>query len=166
MGRQIQLHMLPGDTRMLLKCIQEHDPVVVTLRSSDTPDVTPVADPVTEADVMALWNRNLLAFLERKLVLRPGGKDYYRVDDSLPTLELSPSRLNERNEGYEEWYEVVAGCIRANFRRTPLKMLGGFIGPEAFKWFQDGGILLPMLAPPQTSEWMSFVENQHVGLPQ
>ncbi len=164
---------------MLLDCIQEHDRVVITLKSSDSPNVAPLPDPLTESAVMTLWNKNLLGSLERKLVKRPGGMDYHRVDDSLPTLELSPSRRIEWNgrpallqgriygffdkpfPGYEEWYEVVARCIRANFRKTPFKILGGYIGPEAFKWFEVGGVLLPMFEPPPTSEWMTFVENQH-----
>jgi hypothetical protein len=117
--------------------------------------------------------------LERKLIRRPGGSNYYRVDDSLPTLELSPSRLIEWNgkpallqgrvygffdkpfSGYEEWYKVIADWVRANFRKSPLKLLGGYIGPGAFRWFQESGTLLPMLEPPPTPEWLSFVENQH-----
>jgi len=164
---------------MFLEFVQKHDPVVVTSKSSDSSKVTPVSDPLAESQVMTLWNQTLLGSLERKLVSRPRGDDYYRVDDSLPTLELSPSRPVEWNgrpallqgrvygffdrplSGYEEWYEIVARWIRNNFKKTSLKLLGGYIGPEAFKWFQDGGILLPMFEPPPTSEWLSFVENQH-----
>jgi hypothetical protein len=130
---------------------------------------------------MTLWNNAVLGSLERKLIERPGGTDYYRVDDSLPALEFSPSRLVQWNgrpgllqgriygffdkpfPGYQEWYAAAVRCIRANFRKSPLKLLGGYIGPEAFKWFRDGGILLPMFEPPLTSEWMSFVENQHAA---
>lgn len=128
---------------------------------------------------MTLWNTALLGSLERKLVKRPGGSDYYQIDASLPTLEVSPPRLIKWNgrpallqgrvngffdkpsEGYEQWYDVVARWIRNNFTRNPLKLLDGYIGPQALKWFQDGGILLPMFEPPPTSEWLSFIENQH-----
>jgi len=173
--------MLPQDLQMLLAFVHEHDPVVVTLRDSDSPKVTPVSDPLDESEVMSLWNKALLGSLERKLVSRPGGSDYYRVDYSLPTLELSPSRLTEWRDqpallqgrvygffdrpipGYEEWYQVIARWIRKKFTKSPLSLLGGYIGPEALKWFQQGGNLLPMFQPPPTSEWMTFVENQHAG---
>src|SRR5713226_3536793 len=92
MGKQLQFHTLPEDMQMFLDFVQKHYPVVVTLKSSDSPKVTPVSDAITESDIMTLWNKALLDSLERKLIHRPGGSDYYRVDDSLPTLELSPSR--------------------------------------------------------------------------
>jgi hypothetical protein len=92
MGKQTQLHMLPEDIRSLLRFVQKHDPVVVTLRSSDSSEVVPVMDPSSEPEVMTLWNKTLLETLARKLVRRPGGDDYYRVDDSLPTLELGNAR--------------------------------------------------------------------------
>ncbi len=179
MGKQTQFHMLAEDMEMFLDFVRKHDPVLVTLRSSDSPKVTPLSDPLTETDVMTLWNKALLGSLERKLIQRPGGSDYYRVDDSLPTLELSPSRPIEWNgkpallqgrvygffdkpfAGFEKWYNVIARWIRANFTKSPLKLLGGYIGPGALRWFQDGGVLLPMFEPPPTPEWLSFVENQH-----
>jgi hypothetical protein len=179
MGKQVQFHMLPEDMKMLLEYIQKHDPVMVTLQSSDSSQVTPVSDPLTESGVMRLWNTALLGSLERKLVSHTGGADYYRIDDSLPTLELSASRLTKWSEkpallqgrvygffdkpasGYEDWYKAIARWIRSNFTKSPLKLLGGYVGPQALRWFQNGGILLPMFEPPATSEWQSFVESQH-----
>jgi len=171
--------MLPEDMKKFLEYIQKHDPVVVTLRSSDSPQVVPVLDPLTEPEAMTLWNTALLGSLERKLVRRPGGIDYYRIDDSLPTLELTGSRFTEWGgkpallqgrvygffdnpvSGYDEWYKATARWIRTNFTKSPLKLLDGYLGPQAFRWFQNGGILLPMFEPPPTSEWLSFVDNQH-----
>ncbi len=179
MGKQTQLHMLPEDMEMFLEFVRKRDPVVITIKSSDSPEVTPVSDPSIESEVMTLWNKTLLGSLERKLIHRPGGSDYYRIDDSLPTLELSPSRLIEWRgkpallqgrvygffdkpaSGYEAWYKVIAQWIRQNFAKSPLKLLGGFVGPAALRWFQGGGILLPMIEPPPTPEWLSVVENQH-----
>jgi hypothetical protein len=179
MGRQIQFHALPEDMAAFLECIQRQGPVVITIKSSDSPNVTEVPDVLAESQTMTLWNKALLGRLERKLVNRPGGADYYRVDDSLPTLELSPSRVVQWNgkpallQGrvygffdrpfpeYEAWYEFVARCIRRKFKKNPLKLLNGYVGPQAFKWFHEGGTLLPMFEPPPTSEWMSFVESQH-----
>ena len=164
---------------MLLDFVQIHEPVVVTLKSSDSPNVTPVPDPASESQIMALWNRGLLESLGRKLIQRPGGRDYYRIDDSLPTLDLSPSLLTEWNghpallqgriyglfehplSSYEKWYESIARWIRKRFTKSPLKLLDGYIGPEALEWFRKGGLLLPMFEPPATAEWLSFVESQH-----
>ena len=62
--------------------------------------------------------------------------------------------------------QTIIGWIRKNFVKNPLKLLGGYIGPNAFKWFQEGGILLPMFEPPLTAEWQAFVESQHtLGVP-
>ena len=159
--------------------VREHDPVEVILRSSDLQECEPVLDPTTETSVMTLWNRDLLDCLTRKKVSRPGGNDYYRVDDSLPTLEFSPSRLvtwngrpallqgrvygffDKSSPGYERWYKAITHWLRGNFVRNPLSLVGGYIGPAAFKWFQEGGALLPMFEPALTMEWLSFVENQH-----
>ena len=179
MGKQTQLHLLPEDMGMFLEFVRKRDPVVVTIKSSNSPKVTPVSDPSTESEVMTLWNKTLLGSLERNLIRRPGGSDYYRVDDSLPTLELSPSRLIEWSgkpallqgrvygffdkptSSYEEWYRAIAQWIRHNFPKSPLKLLGGYIGPAALRWFQGGGVLLPMIEPPPTRKWLSVVEHQH-----
>lgn len=178
MGRQVQFHMLPDDLRMFLEFVQSRGPVTITLRSSDTAEVKPVENQVLESRVMALWNKTLLPNLERKLVARTGG-DYYRIDDSLPTLELSPSLLakwknkqallqgrvygffDKPNDEYGKWYDTIARWIRSHFSKSPVKLLGGYVGPYALKWFQEGGVLLPMFEPPLTSEWISFVANQH-----
>jgi hypothetical protein len=130
---------------------------------------------------MALWNPRLVPHLERKLIHRPGGSDYFRIDDSLPTLEFSrsrrvdwngnPSLLQGRIYGffskpdaeYENWYKSIARWVRSHFVKGPLKLLDGYVGPQAFKWFQGGGILLPMFEPPPTSEWFSFVDSQHTA---
>jgi hypothetical protein len=128
---------------------------------------------------MVLWNKRLLPFLERELIQRPGGSDYYRVDASLPTIELTPSRIIKWKDapallqgriyiffdkpvpGYDAWYQGIARWIRSNYKRNPMKLLKGYIGPKAFDWYRDGGIVLPMFAPPLTPEWLSFIENKH-----
>ena len=179
MGRQILFHALPGDVAELLRGIERQGPIAVIARSSDSPRVEVVPDPCVETQTMTLWNKALLGTLERELVTRPSGADYYRVNDSLPTLEFSPPRLVEwsgkpallqgrlygffdkPSPGYAEWYDFVTRCVRRQFKKNPLKLLKGYVGPEAFKWFQDGGVLLPMFEPPPSSEWQAFVKGQH-----
>lgn len=182
MGKQIQFHMLSDDLQDFLDFVQSQAPVIVTVKSSDSPIVEAIPAASTESRVMTLWNQTLLGSLERKEIANPNGI-YYRVDDSLPTLELSPSRLSEwggkpallqgrvygffdkPTDGYEEWYKSTAQWIRKNSVKNPFKLLGGYIGKSAFKWFQNGGILLPMFEPPPTSAWTSFVDAEHSTQP-
>jgi hypothetical protein len=179
MGRQIQFHMLPDDEQMFLDYLRGRDPVVVVDRSADSSEVTPVSMEAGDSGTLVLWNKSLLDHLERQVVERSPGNHYYRVESSLPTLEYSRSRQVEWNghrallQGrvygsftqpkveYENWYKSVTAWIRRHFMRGPFKLLDGYIGPAAFRWFQEGGILLPMFQPPPTSEWISFVDSQH-----
>jgi hypothetical protein len=179
MGRQILFHMLKEDCEHFLQFVQGRDPVVVTLRDADSPHVEAVPDPASETRDMVLWNKVLLDSLERELVVRPPASSYYRVDQSLPVLELVPSKpcdwngrralLQGRVYGffdrdivaYESWYNAIARWIRANFVKNPLELLGGYVGPSALKWFQDGGVLLPMYPIVPNPRWVSFVESQH-----
>jgi hypothetical protein len=179
MGKQIQLHMLPDDTRTLWGFITAHDPITLTLKSGDSKRVIPLADPFGERQVMTLWNHSLLPSLERKPVVSTEGQIYYRIDDGLPVLEFSPSvacSWDEKNallqgriyglfeshdRPYILWYDSITRWIRRHFIRNPVTSLGGYIGPAAWEWFKAGGILLPMFSPPHTDEWRSFVDQQH-----
>jgi hypothetical protein len=179
MGRQTRFHMLREDTVAFLDFVREHDPVVVTLRDAQSAEVESVSDPAAEMESMTLWNTALLPQLQRQLVTRPGGHDYYRVPYSLPTLELSPSTAAKWNgkpallQGrvygfafdtntveYERWYNAVARWIRTKFVRSQLTHPAGYLGPAALEWFRSGGILLPVFTPPRTPEWLSVVEAQ------
>lgn len=177
MGKQIQFHLFREDAKSLLDHIQKHDPVVITLRSSDSAEVQPIVDPLSETDVMTLWNQTLISSLSRKSI-KLAEHEYYRVDDSLPTLEFCNSRLHEWNgkpallqgrvygsfdnssQDYEKWFNSLASWIRRKFIKNPAKALGGYLGPSAVEWFQRGGILLPMFLPPITKEWLAAIEAQ------
>ena len=179
MGKQVQFHMLAEDMKMLLDFVQSQDDIVITHLDSDSPKISPILEPVKESSTLVLWNTRLLPLLERKLVHRSGGSDYYRVDYSMPTIELSPSRLtkwmdepallqgrlymffNTPVPDYEAWYQTIARRIRRDFIKNPLTLLKGYVGPKTFEWYRKGGILLPMFEPPLTPEWLSFIKNQH-----
>lgn len=181
MGKQVKMHLLSDDVRMLCEFIELHNSVLFTLRSDDVAAVTPVQDPVHESRTMAIWNRALLPKLERSHIAAPEGRSYYRVDESLPTLEFFPSlpctwngtpalmqgriygSFDLQEEQYIKWYNSLNSWVRRNFVRNPLDLLGGYIGPAAYQWFEKGGVLLPMFNPPSTPEWLSFVENQAGG---
>jgi hypothetical protein len=179
MGRQVLFHAFPGDLEDFLEFACARDPVTVTLRDSDRPEIEPVANPAAETRVMTLWHRGLVPALQRQLVKRPPGSDYYRIAYSLQVLELSPSVVVSWNhqaallhgrlygfsfenapDAYRNWYNALSRWIRAHFAKDPFARLEGYIGPAALAWFKHGGILLPMFAPPVTPEWQSFVEAQ------
>jgi len=181
MGKQTQLHMLPDDCRELLDHIQHRDPVVVVDRSADSKEVKEVKNPCLHGGSYCLWNQGLLPALEREYVHRGGHNPYYRIDDDLPVVELSypdPAQevwngrsvlaqgrvytgLNaQKGEAFEKWYAAIVRWIRKNFVRNPIPHLGGFIGPVAYEWYRKGGTLLPMLRPPVTQQWISWVKAQ------
>jgi len=178
MGRQVGLHLLSDDLKSLLSFVQRHDPVDITVRDSDCAEVESVPNPLTERRIMTLWNRNLLRTLERTLIRRPGGKDYYSVDRALPTIELDssqPSRwqgraallqgriygpLLNQSPAYASWFNTIARWIRSRGSKDP----GGFdhvyVGPATMSWFLEGGVLLPTFDPPETPEWIRFFAEQ------
>ena len=178
MGRQIEFYLLPEDLQGLILFLKQHDPIVVTLRSSGSAEVKELVEPSEPDHVMTIWNRNLLSSLKRELVSYPG-RTYYRVDDSLPTLQLSPSRLLtwqgkqaltsgriygfqiDQGSDYERWFNSVSSWIKKHFKKSPVSALRGYIGPSAMSWFEAGGVLLPMFEPPATPEWVELVGSQH-----
>jgi hypothetical protein len=179
MGRQIHFYMLPEDRRAFIRLVQEQDPVVVTLRDSDSSEIQSLADlEAGDKKTLCLWNRRLLPLLERKWV--PAG--CYRVDGfHPPTLEFNSSfkatwegkpalgqgRLFGDFDPYlgkppefEKWYETMVRWIRKNYRKSPTSM-GGYLGPAAYEFYNDGGYLLPQFLPPRTDVWLAELGKQH-----
>lgn len=169
--------MLAADLRAFLSFVQERDPVIVALRSSESPEISQVAEPSLETQVMTLWNQDILGSLERKIV-NTAGRVYYSVDLSELTLEFSPSRQCKWNgrdallpgriyglfettsPKLEKWYRSLRRWIQKNFIKSSLPLIG-YLGPAAFEWYKKGGLLLPnMVPPPVTPVWVSWVEAQ------
>jgi len=176
MGRQIQLHLLGSDVDLLLDHIRQGCDLAVLLRDSEVDDLATVADPQSEHSTMTLWNRDLLPNLRRKTIRRNDGSPWHFIEDSLPTLDLWPCNLVAWNEhpgllqgriytgliaddvGLVRWYESIVRWIRRKFRKSP--SWSGYVGPEAWEWFQQGGLLLPMFAPPVNPVWIAELEKQ------
>lgn len=182
MGRQIAIHMLPDDVRAFVDFIRKQAPVIVTLRDADSPKIEPVPDPASETRIMTLWNTALLSSFERThVVVIPGKHEYYLAEDTLPILEFVPSRRCEWNgrralvEGrlytgfdadkgkeFEKWYQSIFGWLKTHFRKNPGPLGPSCVGPAAFQFYLDGGILVPM--PPETmpvnDTWLAFVQTQ------
>jgi hypothetical protein len=180
MGRQIHFYMLPEDRNVFIRLVQEHDLVVATLRDSDSSEVQPLADlDVGDKKTLCLWNRRLLPRLERKWIPDPG---YYRVDGlQTPTLEFSSSfkaiwegkpALGQgrlfgdfdlylgKPPDFEKWYEHLTRWIRKNYRKSPTRT-GGYVGPAAYEFYNEGAYLLPQFLPPTTEAWLAEIGKQH-----
>src|SRR6266550_3206213 len=160
MGRQIHFHILPEDRNAFLGFAQEHDPVAIVLRDADSSEVKPVADlNFGDSKTLCLWNRRLLPHLERKWIPDPG---YYTVDvlkqpvleftsSLLTTWEAKPALVQGRLFGdfdpylgkpseFEKWYETLARWIRQNYEKNPAST-GGYVGPAAYEFYNEGGYL-------------------------
>lgn len=171
--------MLPEDCKQFLDFIHKRDPVVVTLWSSELPEIEEIQQPWKRGGWYCLWNQSLLPSLTRKYIPESDHGPYYRVDSALPVIEFSyPSPIQEpwngkpaltqgrvwagferENKEFERWYNAVVRWIRKNFTKNPVP-LDGYVGPAAYDWYKKAGLLLPMLRPPVTPQWVSWVEAQ------
>jgi hypothetical protein len=180
MGRQTGLHMLEEDCKALLGRVQDRDPVIVIDWTSSSRDIDAIRRPWQQGGWYCMWNHALLATIERKFIPDSNHGPYYRVDSALPVIELSypapvPESWNGRpalrqgriwagfeqeNRDFERWFNSIVRWIRKNFVKNPVLHTGGYLGPAAHAWYKAGGILLPALRPPVTSQWLSWVEAQ------
>jgi hypothetical protein len=187
MGRQIQISVLVEDVEGLLAHIRSRHRVVLVKRSDfHSATVTPLESLPTDAnETLILWNQELLPQLQRKYISREMAGDYYRVDGSAePVLEFGGSFLGEwcgrpsltqgriygifdnKSQEFARWYEQIVRYIRKTFVRNPVS-LSGYVGPVAYKWFLQGGLLLPTFLPPETDGWRKFFADEdliRVGL--
>jgi hypothetical protein len=62
--------------------------------------------------------------------------------------------------GFEKWYESLVRWIRKHYHRSPAS-LGGYVGPAALDFYNNGGYLLPQFVPPRTKEWLTEIGKQH-----
>jgi|ERR1700690_50281 len=180
MGRQTQFHMLESDCREFLEFVHQRDPVIVLDRSSTSQAIEEAQQPWGRGETYWLWNQAILPDLKRRFVrVEPESASYYAIDSSLPVIEFwYPAPIPESWNGrpalmqgrvwaqfdhptkeFERWYNAVVRWIRKNFVRNPVP-LGGYVGPAAYQWFKDGGLLLPHFRPPLTSSWLSWIEAQ------
>jgi len=61
---------------------------------------------------------------------------------------------------FEKWYETLVRWIRKNYRKSPTSM-GGYLGPAAYEFYNEGGYLLPQFLPPRTEVWLAELDKQH-----
>lgn len=171
--------MLGEDCRKFLEFVHQRDPVIVVDRSSKSGAIEEVERPWERGETYCLWNQTVLPALQRRFVrAEPDTASYYGIDHSLPVIEFwypSPipepwngrpaitqgrvwAQFDDPTKEFESWYSGVARWIRKNFVRDTV--LGDYVGPVAYNWFKEGGVLLPHFRPPVTSSWLSWVEAQ------
>jgi len=178
MGKQILFHMLAPDCEQFLSFVRQHDPVIVVEKSGDSAQVVSVTNPCKPGQALCLWNQNLISSLERKYIPKSNRGPYYRVSDALPVFEFFLPRQEEwdgtaaltqgrvyasfdqPSEGLRRWFDAVARWIRKNFSKNPAPNLSGYVGPAALKWYEEGGLLLPMIRPPVNDQWRAFLQPQ------
>jgi hypothetical protein len=159
--------------------MSRHRVVVVKRDDPDSATVKPLVSPPANAnETLILWNQELLPELRRKLVSRETAGDYYRVDEfAQPVLEFGASFLGQwhnrpsltqgriygifdnKSQDFLRWYEQIVRYIRKAFVRNPAS-LSGYVGPAAYKWFRQGGLLMPTFLPPDTDVWRKFFAEE------
>lgn len=179
MSKQTEFHMLAEDCKQFLGFIQNRDPVVVVDWISGFAGLNEIKQPWESGGWYCLWNQALVPTLERKFIPESTRGPYYRVDSTLPVIELSypnPQQepwngrpaltqgrvwagFEQENKDFGRWYNAAVRWIYKNFIKNPVP-LGGYVGPAAYEWFRRGGIFLPMLRPPVTAQWLSWIEAQ------
>jgi hypothetical protein len=134
--------------------------------------------PKSGNETLILWNQALLPELKRKRISGAAAGDYYRVDETAnAVLEFGSSILgrwcdrpsltqgriygifDNKSEDFSGWFEQITRHIRKAFVKNPVT-LSGYVGPAAYEWFRQGGLLLPTLLPPDTPEWRKFFDNE------
>ena len=159
--------------------VRERDPVVVVERYAKSAEILEVQRPWERGETYCLWNQTVLPRLERRFIkVEPETASYYGIDFSMPVIEFwYPSTVREPWNGrealtqgrvwadfrtsskrFEQWYSALVRWIRKTFVRD--RVVGDYIGPAAYQWFKEGGLLLPHFRPPVTSSWLSWVEAQ------
>jgi hypothetical protein len=172
--------MLPEDDEALLTHMKGRHNVVVAKRDhAYSAIVESLASIPRNGDVpLILWNQELLPVLRRKVISGAGHKNYYRVDETAqPVLEFETSILgrwrdkpsltqgriygvfDNKTKGFSRWFDQITCHIRKAFVKNP-GSFSGYIGPAAYKWFRQGGLLAPTFLPPDTPAWQKFFDNE------
>jgi len=180
MGRQVQISALPGDVEGLVAHIQSQHRVILAKRDDPHSATVKSLEGLTSDanETFILWNQELLPQLQRKYISRETAEGYYHVDLSAePVLEFSGSFLGEwcgrpsltqgriygifddKSREFLRWFEQIVRHIRRTFERNPAS-LSGYVGPAAYKWFLQGGLLLPTFLPPETDVWRKFFADE------
>lgn len=179
MGRQIGIHATAADVNSLLCYLQKKESVEVALRDGNTAIPQRLAFLPDIGHTFVFWSNRFASEVQRKYIAN-AEPPYHRVDEfsqavleldlpSFTTWEGQPALAQGRIYGifegkspeFERWYERIVRYIRRYWRKNPVGWMGGYIGPAANEWFEQGGLLLPNYLPPVRSDWVARLSEQH-----
>jgi hypothetical protein len=172
--------MLEEDRSEFFNFLSSRYGLVAARWTSSAADVVVCEMPPRERGPLALWEAGPDSQRQRTKVIREDGSVAYDFDRQDSILEFDPgavvmhgglpallqgrlySFLKETDAGTTRLYRSARQWIKRSFEPCPLKLLGGYVGPVAMRWYREaGGILLPMFNPPSTPAWEEFITNQH-----
>jgi hypothetical protein len=173
MGRQIQLHALEEDYAELLSWAKAKLNLVLTLWSTEQPAIEPIPQVPTGRDKYALLDRTSATTIARRRIDQNGGGVSFLIPDG-SALELSPSLFAlwdgktvllqgriytgfEYGDILNKQYASITNWIHRRWQKLPIDRLG-FVGPQAWEWFQSGGTLMPAgFVPVENQIWRDYV---------
>jgi hypothetical protein len=150
MGRQTAFHMLPEDASEFLAHARTRAPISPILWNSDS-------ELIAECNVrncvrpICLWDHDILPTLQRKYVTS-AAKPYYRVDASLPGIELCVPPVTEwdgvpaliqgriwgsfevESKPFRKWFDSLVRFIHKTFVKNPVDWESGWVGRHAYEW--------------------------------
>lgn len=173
--------MLQEDTDDLFKQVESRHALDATVWTSPLPVVILEKAPQKADQMLALWPSRGGGARKRSKVIREDGAEVFEFDRNVPILEWMPSKIVEHkstpallqgrlylfatNEdaAIENVFRTATNLVRKSYRPCPVKSFGGYVGPAAMEWFENGGILLPMFNPPHNAHWEQLLNEQHVS---
>ncbi len=126
-----------------------------------------------------MWSQRFVPNLQRRYVATADSPYYLADEQTELVLELSLSGVTtwegrpaltqgriygvfqNKQPEFEKSYEQIIRYIRRHWRKNPVKWMGGYVGPAAGDWFDQGGLLLPNYIPPIRSDWIQRLGEQH-----
>lgn len=178
MGKQVPFYMLPEDCAVFVRFAREHDPAVQFIPDeSSTPDLASSDNPCILGRTWYMWNPSVLQRLSRLKIVQESGVAVYRISTAESIIELDLPVMTEwdgkpaltqgriyasfdrPSTALHKWFSALAGWIRRHYVRSPNASIGGYVGPAALTWQQNGGLFLPRFTPPVTPIWKSVIER-------
>jgi hypothetical protein len=171
--------MLDEDRRAFFRFLRSQIDVFASTWTSHDEEIITMKTPELSSETLALWTGNSGFAPNRKSVKGEDQSTAFVFEWDSEAIEYEPSRIVLRGgvaallQG--RLYNMPAksmgpqplllklakGWLRRSCESCPFKEFRGYIGPFALKWFQAGGLLLPMFNPPFTPAWEGLLSRQH-----
>jgi len=171
MGRQVGLYLLPEDSQQLVEAVLANPDVVMLGYPSPMPEPRQIetlplkGEPTLHVGVY-FWNTRFPFEVSEWIPIRQGPATgwYGFTSDEPPIIEFDPSRLlpegsltrgrlwmehtfwrgGERiykGEDFENWYNSIRRWVKKNFILIDRSPPAAYIGPAAYRFHEQGGVL-------------------------